>query len=50
MARKAKNTENEQLSLEGFDTITGNDKEEKKTQNKTENVKENTCYHRCRNS
>ena len=32
--------ENEQLSLEGFDTITGNDKEEKKTQNKTENVKE----------
>ena len=40
MARKAKNTENEQLSLEGFDTITGNDKEEKKAQNKTENVKE----------
>ena len=42
MARKAKNTENEQLSLEGFDDISlnENDKEDKKTQNKAENVKE----------
>ncbi|MBQ6126851.1 MAG: RNA polymerase sigma factor RpoD [Erysipelotrichaceae bacterium] len=42
MARKAKNTENEQLSLEGFEDISVNegDKEEKKAYNKAENVKE----------
>ena len=42
MARKAKNTENEQLSLEGFEEISanGNDKEEKKAHSKAENVKE----------
>ncbi len=42
MARKAKNTENEQLSLEGFDDISvnENEKEDKKTANKAENVKE----------
>ncbi|MBR2533532.1 MAG: RNA polymerase sigma factor RpoD [Erysipelotrichaceae bacterium] len=42
MARKAKNTENEQLSLEGFEDISVNegDKEEKKVYNKAENVKE----------